>query len=422
MTRSEKSPTVATSSGTGKQCPECGNASLARVRSDAPWCPACEWNLAWWPDPVRKKDRRRIQRDRRRAFALNRQLEAEFLGRRPGRPHTTRAGALLAVASLLLFIFDLALVGFGSYLIATAPDLGKVLGLVLILIAVECRPRLPKLDATVGRVNRTDAPGLFSIIDAAAASVHAPRVDIVVIEPTFNAACMRSGIRRHTVLLIGLQLWTALSPAGREAVLGHELGHLVNRDPRTGFVNQLALTTFARLADIFAPISGGDVISELVTNIVFAPLRFVFVRAHGALERIAAGDHQRAEVYADALSANLGGAAGADELTRLLLLLNRAAPAFLAAAKTSKYDPAAVRAAVAAAVDVSDKELKLAEQASLRYDAQLYASHPPDGLRRRLVMSWPQVEATHTISSAWHAEADAELRPRYVRAARALAR
>jgi Zn-dependent protease with chaperone function len=303
----------------------------------------------------------------------------------------------------------------------------------LILVGLECRIRLPKADRSFNRVSRDEAPALFEIIDQAREGIGAPRVDIVEISGEFNASCARYGFRRTPVLTLGLPLWGALSPAGRQALLGHELGHLVNGDVRSLLLTQPAVTTLGRLAIIFDPkaIAGGstvhsnilsDAVAAILAYTIFAPVQFVFAAGHRALLRVAARDHQRAEVYADALAVRLAGSAGAEELMRVLVLDRRVALAVLEAVRTSGPRPVAWRAAVAEAIDLPDAELIVREQATLRYQANLYADHPPTGLRRRLVRSWSAADPAYPISEALHAVADEQLQIRYERLTKQLTR
>ena len=46
----------------------------------------------------------------------------------------------------------------------------------------------------------------------------------------------------------------SLTAGERVALLGHELGHFVNGDPRRGLLTQPALTMLASAADLFRPV------------------------------------------------------------------------------------------------------------------------------------------------------------------------
>ncbi|HKC26986.1 MAG TPA: M48 family metalloprotease [Jatrophihabitans sp.] len=416
-----------TTAQTAQRCPACG-AALARLAEEPPWCPECEWNLETVRERPDSRRTRRQQRIRLAAFELNRQLLREFGGAPPARPKATRTRLFLACASVALLVFDLALVVLGILLLIHGPGVVHVLGFVLALIGIECRIRFPKADLRIGRVSARDAPSLIAAIDQARNAVGGPAIAIVQVSSQWNASCGRTGLRRRTVLMIGLPLWGALGPEARMALLGHEIGHLVNGDPTTSFTTQPALTTFARLATIFNP-RGLFFASDSIWQWVAAPFVYTIFWpvyascrwAHLALSRVAARDHQRAEAYADVLARRLGGTSGAGELARTLLFDRVARRAVHAAAREGSADPQSWRAAALAAIEARATDERSLEQMSLRYDASGYGSHPPAGLRHRLFRSWPTSEPAIGSPQQLLDAADVELRRHYERVRRSIA-
>jgi heat shock protein HtpX len=211
-------------------CPRC-DGRLTNVGDGPPWCTACEWNLDAFESPPTERATALLRRSHNLAFTLNARVFDELRVSRPSRPRWTWTKVLLTAVSVTLAVGVLAMVGGGIYLITAAPFGWKIVGLFLVLIGIELRPRVPRLRAELGRTERADAPALFSIIDEVAGKVGAPRIDLLVLDESYNAWCGRFGIRRRCVLGLGLPLWGALSADGRLALLGHELGHLVNGDP-----------------------------------------------------------------------------------------------------------------------------------------------------------------------------------------------
>ena len=425
----QRSCAVTTTTESPAQCPECGSTALRRVRTDPPWCGQCEWNLAQWPEPKKKQTKRRrraLARDRRRAFETNRRLLAELEGVQPSAPGRTRTALLLAAASAALLLADLAVLVVGISFLFSGSFLLIGAGVLMILIAIECRLRFHRVD-TVGAVTREEAPSLWAVVDQARAALGAPEIDTLVIANDFNAACAHSGLRRRVVLELGLPLWGALSPEGRLALLGHELGHLVNGDPTTLLATQPSLMTFHRLAGIFDPRgmidSGtllGEVIGTALAYTVLLPIHAACRSIDIVLYRVAAQDHQRAEAYADALAVKLGGTAGATELAHTLLF-ERSVVATLRRAVASSGDPDGWAAATAQAIAACAPGLTFSEQASMRYDVSPYLDHPPPGLRSRLVRSWPTVPPAVPVPAETLAAADRELNRQYRSAARAIA-
>jgi heat shock protein HtpX len=219
------------------------------------------------------------------------------------------------------------------------------------------------------------------------------------------------------VLSIGLPLWAALGPAGRMALIGHELGHLINNDPRRRLLGQLALTTFLRLADIVDPRTalahdeGMEWFAGRVLWLVYQPLFAVFSRIADALYARSMAENRAAEAYADRLALRLGGMDGVVELLRVSLhqrtvrrttrgLTGRSGPA------VSEW-PRLVREALDAVPDDPASDL------SVRHESDLEASHPPSGWRLRLVRTWPPAAPATPIPVELLAAADEALRRRY---------
>jgi len=415
-----------TATDTLERCPECGSTELYRARKAPPWCVQCEWNLGEWPEPKRRRGRRGALRDRRRAFQTNRRLLAALEGTEPGPPRRTRTATVLIAASVLLVVADVALFAGGIVLLFSGSFLLILAAVFMILIAIECRLRFAKIDR-VGEVSRTEAPNLWKAVDQACAAVAAPEIDVLVVTNEFNASCGRDGLRGRTVLKLGLPLWGALSPAGRFALLGHELGHLVNGDPARGMATSPALTTFGRLAQIIDPhdlVDTGNAVGRQVGTaaayVVLLPLHLLFGWIAFALIRIATPDHQRAEVYADVLAVRLGGTAGAEHLM-YVTLFEKPVEMALKRGVAGSADPDDWRVAVAKTVDGCMEHLRISEQASMRRDASPYLDHPPTGVRSRLVRSWPAVPPAVPVPAETLAAADGELTRQYRSAARAIA-
>ena len=119
-------------------------------------------------------------------------------------------------------------------------------GLVIVLvIAAILRALWVKADPPRGiEVTRSEAPGLFAMLDEVRAKVASPRnngpkVDTVLIAPEFNAAIVQRprlgvfGWHRNYVV-IGLPLLRALARDEVMAVIAHEYGHLSDGHGKSG--------------------------------------------------------------------------------------------------------------------------------------------------------------------------------------------
>jgi Zn-dependent protease with chaperone function len=269
----------------------------------------------------------------------------------------------------------------------------------------------------------------FGLLAQVAAAVDAPCPQVLHVDAEFNAYCGRSGLLRRPVLGLGLPLWASLSPQARVALLGHELGHLVNGDPRRGLLTQPALTTFGRLADLFDPVGmpfrsiwgRESSLMRLIGTLILAPVTWVCYRIHLFLLGISARDSRRAEYLADRLAVRAGGLDAARELLQTLLagsavrvMVRRAA---LVSAAPSEW---------LAAADLGRAEVRASmrrrEQRSIRLEAALLHSHPATGLRSRLLDKHPPNAGCVAIGSEEWAASDAELAGDYTRVQRELQR
>jgi heat shock protein HtpX len=421
-------------------CPQCGQ-TLVQAGEVPPWCPDCEWNLDAYEEPrngeyLSRRLRRLLRRDHHRAFAMNGQLFDELRTTRPTQPGWTRDRLILLSSSAALLLMSIACIVVGIVLVLMFRDFLFVPGIILVLIGIELRPRLPRYRAELGQLSRDEAPRTFELIGRVAAAIGAPMPDTVVVDEDYNAACGRAGLRRRPFLVVGLPLWGALSGPGRTALLGHELGHLVNGDPSQALLTQPALTTFGRLAEIFDPrgmVSRGSIrgsrtraarvraSSDLARVLVYAfwPIKWLCELLHVRMHVLAARDSQRAEYYADAVALDVAGSAGAGEMIEAVLLAAPVRTAVRRVARTSG-DPSDWCAARADAVAQLRDGRPRYEQLSIRRGAQLFASHPPDGLRARLIRSWPPENARLSITADEWRASDAELAGHYRRVARAL--
>ncbi|MER7576212.1 M48 family metallopeptidase [Streptomyces sp. NPDC126514] len=139
----------------------------------------------------------------------------------------------MAVAvSALMHLLTGALVVGGTLLIifGWATIIQPVLGLLLICLAVQLRPRRGTVDGE-RPLRRADAPQLFALVDEVAHGLGTRTVDVIQCTHRFEIRAVPFGMRRRR-LEIGLALWELLTPQQRIACLAHELGHFATGDVR----------------------------------------------------------------------------------------------------------------------------------------------------------------------------------------------
>ncbi|MEU5905487.1 M48 family metallopeptidase [Micromonospora sp. NPDC047467] len=390
-----------------------------------PWCPRCEWNLDTY-DPVRRErefgwtwvDRWTY----RMAYRATGRQFARLVGRPLGTNGSGHARALTAVASLVLVAAVAALAVTGVWLLVAFPfpNLAILLGVAMVGLAVALRPRFGRLDPELEVLSRDRAPELFALIDEVSTAIGAPMPDVVGVDGDINAYAGAVGLRRRKVLCLGLPLWGSLTAGERVALLGHELGHFVNGDPRRGLLTQPAFTMLGSAADLFRPVQtvrGGGIV-EMVGDALGRAFQWVVSRflfaAHLVLVSVALRDSQRAEYLADELAARVAGSTAATDLLDALLAAESMALAVRRETRAG-HGPDRWRSALAQARAANADRLPLLRQLSVRDEASLFAAHPPSGLRRRMLTDRPLRDPAVVLTEARMERIDAELAKEYER-------
>lgn len=229
-----------------------------------------------------------------------------------GQLRRRQAPHLLATVIAVLILLTPVLVALAGIatILSALPSLGGVFfGGALLAAGVFLRPvryKIPK-DA----LTRADAPEFFGALDEVRAAMQAPEIDHVVITDDFNAFAAEAG--RHRVLGIGALLWQAATPGERQALIAHEVAHLVNDDPARGRLIGWSLQTLDKWDALLTPDS--YYADNVVGEIVLLPLRLLVDGLERTMLRLLYLQSQRAEYLADALAAD---AAGPRAVTRLL--------------------------------------------------------------------------------------------------------
>lgn len=170
---------------------------------------------------------------------------------------------LLACVGYLYIFFIVTLlvgtVGLTGYLVTHSGSLavlvakvGLKFGLPLLaLLAITARALWVRLEPPDGiRVTPKDCPELFALLTRIRRQLKAPRTQVVLLNPEFNAGIVqipRLGLLgwQKNYLLLGLPLMQALSPEQFTAVLGHEYGHLSGAHGKLGgWIYRIRMTWF----------------------------------------------------------------------------------------------------------------------------------------------------------------------------------
>jgi hypothetical protein len=395
-------------------CPRCHGA-LTRPEKGQPWCTACEWNLRIYdPEVVPPRGWRSLDRwGHRLATRLDQSLFARFGRERPG---WTAARVVLTAISALLVVLNLACLGLGAWLIVNQfPNWFMVPGLLLILLAVALRPRLGRPPHR-GVLRRDEAPTLFGLVDRVCAAAGAPAPRIIAVTPDFNAGTNRVGLRRRSLLELGMALWITLPPQLRVALVAHEVGHTVSRDLNRALLIQPALTTFRTLAEAtgadrsFAQLTRHGRATahfvDLAGGLLLWTVSRVPLLVHVGLSALALRDHQRAEYLADAVAADVAGTEATVEMLDRLVL----APSVVTLiGYHADSTPPARWGAMASSFAASRRDDMTALRQLTERSTSIWDSHPPSGLRARLIETWPRQRPQVTLSDEESSRIDREL-------------
>lgn len=320
---------------------------------------------------------------------------------------------------------------------------GWPLGIFGLSLALAVRPQLwgvlrkpHGLDESC--LTREKAPALFGLLDRCAAQLKAPVPDYVLVDADFNASTWDVGLRRKKLLILGLPLWSILSGPQRVALLGHEMGHHVNRDVTHGLWTMMARRSLVEWVKIFNPRESGferlarrqrervgiiqslaSLLTPLFILLVCGPVFLVALGCYLWLTRLDLRCGQRAEHLADELGARLGSSAAATSLAERLALAESVSY-FLRRLKSERFkeDPwPPLRAYIDS---IPDHEMRRRLLLDERRGTRIDTSHPANYLRRRLLAARPQLPGTIAVDEAEWTAIDTELRNHYAMAAHSL--
>ncbi|GIF74965.1 M48 family metalloprotease [Asanoa siamensis] len=410
-------------------CPHCRTATTTLGNAE-PWCARCEWNLDAYDRFRRRPEFGWAWVDRRLhrlAFRLARGQFAKLvkadLARRANLPRIV----VIAVSLVLLGIFAAMVAGGVLLVLRDFPSWWLAPGLILLAVAWLLRPRLGRLSDLDGwEMSRDEAPGLYALLDEVAGAVGTATPPAVLVTEDVNAFTTNVGFRRRRVLVLGLPLWAVLQPQERVALLGHEFGHFVNGDTRRSLLVQPALSMLGNAAMLVRPgheSAGGSfltLLAELVARAALSVLSKILLLGHILLLWIGLRDGQRAEYQADALAAKVAGTAAALGLAEVLaaaevvdMLVRRDARA--------GHGPDTWRASVTeSSVRGGGERTATRLQLTIREDASMFATHPPRGLRARMLRERTFATPTVTLTPARAEAIEKELAREYESARREL--
>ncbi|SIS24557.1 Zn-dependent protease with chaperone function [Microbispora rosea] len=227
----------------------------------------------------------------------------------------------------VVHLSTVALAAGSIWLIINGIFLARVFGVLGLMVAFSLRPRLGRFRRDEWSLGRAEAPRLYDLADRVADELGVAHADMIRVTPDYNATFGKRGLRRRTVLTIGLALWEVLSPQERVALLGHEFGHSSNGDSRRSLWLHSASAALVHWYKVTHPSrivsAGSDLISTLA-SITAAALLFIPHKITSlillSLHRLTLRSGQRAEYLADDLAARVASSAATRSMLEALAL------------------------------------------------------------------------------------------------------
>jgi Zn-dependent protease with chaperone function len=388
-------------------CPNCQN-QITVDRRHVVWCDKCDWNLDAGSQPESGS------RQARRAARAKAEGERLFLDlKHSGQVLPSNSSARVAsfVLALAIHLTTVAVFALGLYFVITSflSLLMFVVGIPLLLLGLVLRPQLGRLERDALTLTPTDAPALYGLLNRIGADLGARPVDVIAIEPSFNAAHGQIGIRQQRVLWIGLSLWNVLDDQERIGLLTHELAHQVNGDLTHGLVVGTALRTLGTWMAILRARTrpGGQVrtvfesverLGELLASLAMRALSNLVGGAYRLERSLLFQSEQRAEYYADWLAAEI---ASTDAMIGCLDSLHLERFCILAIRFAAQHEQPDIWAAERQFLaDLSPKEWERQRRLHARHGTSIDSTHPPTNLRIELLRQKPAQEAHITMSPA----------------------
>ncbi|MBI1218723.1 MAG: M48 family metalloprotease [Rhodobacteraceae bacterium] len=337
-------------------------------------------------------------------------------GKLPPRPSLIVARVIVALILATPVLTALA----GVYLVSISYPgiLGTALGLGFVALGWVLFPRRARMPKET--LCREDLPHLFALLDRIADAMNAPRADVVRLDDSYNAyaATFRPFFSRKKRLLgIGLTLWATLDSPQRIAVLAHETGHFVSRDPERGTFLRYGKVTLARWGDwlmvdgVRNPYSRRQ-LPDLIVSAALAGAVFLLHGIWTALHWTMMFHSQMAEYLADAQSAGIAGQTATLRLMDALILSPETERAVLWIGNQNRPDGGWIFDHVAAELHNAPPERAEAHRRTAEQErASRKSSHPPTVARKAFLNKLPEMAPKVMLDETEAAAIDTELSP-----------
>jgi len=291
---------------------------------------------------------------------------------------------------------------------------GFLFGGAMIGAAIYLRPRRAKMPNPIRR--REELPQSFAFVDEISDALDAPRITGIHLNSSLNAFVWAA--RGEVTLGIGALLWLGLTESEKRALLGHEMAHLVNKDPARGTLMRMALDTLEGWTFLFgapAIVDNGEGVtyssrSDVFEDIVGGVFEVILAGITFIIERFSYFEQQKAEYLADALSMRAAGrAASLGLLSKLVLAQESVKYGRDLTFSTPLRGVEFLEHIVAPLRMATDEDLCNALENSTQQGRAVDATHPPTNYRLGFLKCLPEPETLAPKIDI--SQMDAELQP-----------
>ena len=319
---------------------------------------------------------------------LAERLASEFVGSDPPRRRFHSAVLIAYLLAIPVVVMELGLAALGVYLLSGGIAIGSVVGATLCFVFVwgtVPRPRrMPRGAVAV------DIPALQRSIDAAADALEV-RAPAVLVTDEFDAYVNTIGIRRRSILVLGIPMVVGLTAPELAFLVAHELAHQESGDPARAwflwFARRILIgwrvvltprAAIRRLGHTVVPPAAESLAQLVMGFLAGLVLAYDVLLIHPLLQ-----DSRRAEHRADVLARRVAGtSAAADALRKLAPLYGAYDYVVMMAARHPQREDGAAAEYLERATSLGPRRIEPTENA-----ATLDATHPPTDLRLRVVES-----------------------------------
>lgn len=150
-----------------------------------------------------------------------------------GRPRWYKPDVGLSMRMVLtIFLLGLVYVVFGAILWRIGVGLGILIFFALVIAIAQLffADKIALLSMGAREVSEQQAPELHDMIGRLAAQSNLPKPKIAIVNSSIPNAFATGRDKNHAVVAVTTGIYNTLSPQEMEAVLAHELTHIINHD------------------------------------------------------------------------------------------------------------------------------------------------------------------------------------------------